>query len=363
MKIDRLILAGAAAALLICPPALAAEGEKRPVPVETMTVTPQDLAMTASAVGKAAAWREVSVSAQAAGEVISHAAEVGEAVSEGQVLVRLDDTDYRLALEEARAALDSARVALETAAAVRSRYRGLASRQAITPDALERAEAEYKSLSATVTRAAVGVKLAEKRLERTRIRAPFAARVAARLVEKGQLVGAGTPVYLLSDISKVRINTFVNQWDYVELDKSDPVEVAIAPLGERRFEGQVETIGLKADALTNTFGVAVAVENPEGLIKPGFTATAVFELKTLPNQILIPASAVLYRQEGPAVFLAQAVDSPAGCQARFRPVRLGASHGAGVVVEEGLAPGERLVTVGQNYLEDGSPCLVKGQGR
>ncbi|MEW5722120.1 MAG: efflux RND transporter periplasmic adaptor subunit [Thermodesulfobacteriota bacterium] len=312
-----------------------------------------DLPLIVEAVGRLAAEREVTLAAEVGGRVASHAADVGDKVEADQVLVQLDRTDYELALGEAKAATDAARAQLDAAAKTYERFRDLLSREVVSKDEFDQLEAQFKSAQAGLARAEAIRDMAGESLKKTDIKAPFAGHVAARLVEAGQTLAPGQPVVTLVDLHKMRVKVWLAEKEIVTVDPDNPVSVTVEALPGAEFPGRIEHIGVKADPRTNTFEVEVSVENPDLALKSGLSARVRLTTVVLPQVILIPQSAVLYRLDRQEVFVADASG-----RAEMRQVKLGEAAGSEIRVLEGLAPGDRLVVDGGQYLKSGDPVRI-----
>jgi len=324
------------------------------VPVRVMKVQSQDLPIVVESVGRVYPMRSVTVTAEIPGKVARYLADVGDRVKEGQVLIEIDPTDYQLAYEEAQAALTAAQAGLEAAAKAHERAKTLLPRKVISPDSFDRIEAEYKAAQAQTIRAEVGVKAARERLNKTRLTAPFASLVAARYIEIGQMIGAGVPLMTLADLEQVKIKIYLAEQDYVEVDPPDPVRVRIEAYPDLEFNGRIGRIDIQADPMTNTFGIEVILDNKDRLLKAGLSARVYLTTRVLPEVILIPSSAVLFRAQDAEVFIVE----PDGT-AQARSVVLGQTYGGSVLVAKGLNPGESLIVSGQNYVKSGQKVTVK----
>lgn len=329
------------------------EEEKKPVPVRVMEVKNRDLPVVVAAVGRLAPNREVTLSAELGGVVKSYSANIGDRVESGQTLVSIDPTDYRLALKETKANLEVAQVRLDAAKKSFERTKNLLPRKIIAQDAFDKSEMDYKSSRATVARVKTLVDIARERLNKTRIRAPFSGLIASRKVEIGQIVGTGQPLMALVDLDSVRVLIHLPERDYVHLDRDDPITVAIEASPESVFKGRIDRIGIKADERTNTFDVEILVDNPDLFLKAGMTARVRVTTAVIPSVIMIPQSAVLYRQDRREVFVAGPDQ-----KAEVREIELGRSEGALVQILKGLVPGDRLVVTGGQYLKSGDPIII-----
>lgn len=354
--VKAIVIAALAACLcLACSPKDKSEvPAEKPVAVKVQTIEARDLPLVVEASGRLAANREVVLAAEVGGVVAEYRAEVGDSVEKGQVLVVIDPTDYKLALNEATAGLASAQAQLEAARNTYNRSQNLLPRKVISQESFERAEAEYKAARATVARVKAQVDIAEQRLAKTEITAPFSGLISARTVELGQTLAPGTPVMGVVDLSEMRVKVYVAERDYVGVDQSDPVSVTVEAYPGRTFKGRIDVIGVKADPQTNTFAVEVLVDNPELVLKAGLSARMRIVTNVIKDAILIPQSTVLYREDRREVFVAAADNT-----AQPRTVTLGRNKGSDVEILDGLKPGDRLIVVGGQYLKAGSPVTVQ----
>ena len=327
---------------------------KKPVAVKVITVQGEDLPLVIESVGRLFANRRVTVAAQLPGIIDSYAVDVGDKVRAGQILVQIDPVDYSLALDEARANLGAVQAQLDSANKAFERCKDLLPRKVISSDHYEKAETACKAAQAQFDRVKVGVRVAEERLKKTRLTAPFPGLVSERHIEVGQMVGTGVPLLTLVDLDPIRVKIFLTEMDYVHLDRRDPVRIRVEAYPERVFKGRIDRIGITADARTNTFGVELLADNPALILKAGLSARVYLTTRVLKNIILIPQKAVLFRDKGTDVFIRG--DNK---KAKIRSVTLGETKGARIRVLKGLKPGDELIIQGQHYLKAGDSISVR----
>ncbi len=335
------------------PPDEKPAAKAKPRAVRVQTIVSRDLPVTVNAVGRLAPDREVMVSAEVPGIIISYKTDVGSRVATGDTLAALDDADYRLALKEAEANLRTARIRLPVEKNAFARAQRLLPEKAITPELYDKAEAAYAAAEASVARLESLVGMARRRLQKTTITAPFSGHVTQRFVEAGQLIAAGNPVMTIADMRAMRVNIYINEMDYVHLEKSDPVSITVEAYADAIYRGRVDTIGIQADARTNTFEVEILVDNPNNRLKAGLTARVHIRTRTIPNAIMVPQHSILFREDRREVFVIDKDNLAA-----VRSVKLGRVDGSQVRITEGLEPGETLVISGGQYLKPGDRVEV-----
>jgi RND family efflux transporter MFP subunit len=354
------------------------EGAKAPaVSVEAARVRRMDLSLTAEATGYLQAWRKVEVHAEIAGRVIRREVEEGSRVAAGAPLLTLDDRDRAIDLKDAEAswlktqagyAVDyslDARAPAEPAAVVpaagsaaepgadaeRLRRDGLISarqfedlkRGAESARLLTgRQRSEVRAAQSGLAQAEQQVERCRLALERTRIAAPFAGRVADVSFEMGQQVSPGESLLTLLEDDRLKVDVDVLEADLVWLRPGAPAEVHIPSLGGTTLPGTVVTVSPRIKTETGTGRVTIAIANPEHRLLAGLFATVRLETRKLPRQLVVPARAVLIRQGRDLVFR---IDHG---RALWTYVKLGARSGDLVAVEDGLSQND-LVAVGGHF--------------
>lgn len=354
MNIPTALLAGLfGLALAACserPAPLAAVEVTRPAPILTVGRRTADEALRLP--GRVRAARRAELSFDVPGFVDSFSLEEGRRVKAGEVVARLDDRIYRSRLDAARAEFERARNDL-------ARYQRLwESEQAV-------ARAEVDDRRARLEAARTSLAAAERDLADTAIKAPFAGVITRRRIEPFTNVQAKQPIAELQDLRALEV--VVNVPERL-VRRMRPQQAAVAFLeGERSVEGEraapgqalrleLQSFAAEADALTQTYAVVLAVRSvPAGInLLPGMAvslepAADAGGAPAADASITVPLAAVAADAQGrPGVWIV----GDDGRVAR-RPVRTGAIVGADIVVESGLAPGERIVAAGVGALREG----------
>lgn len=245
-----LLLASAVAVLMISSRTpLKARDVELPVPlVEAQLIQRGPVPVTVVAHGNVVPARDLVLTAQVTGRVLwkSERFEPGIVVEEGETMLRIDDTDYRLALAEARQALVSAELSLADAKALRQ-----AKRQ-------EEAQAAVVAATARIERA-------QRDLRNTEITAPYAAIIDEQAVELGQFVSTGTALgrILGADRAEIRLPVPPQDVAFIDASLNRPVTLS-ATFGNRQldWQGELRRIERRVDNQTRVFPVVVSVPEP-----------------------------------------------------------------------------------------------------
>ena len=228
----------------------------------------------------------------------------GAVVTTGQLVARLETQDLEVALATARAALEAARAALAETRANGDRLEHDLARQATlaktgatTQQQVDDAQAavsvnkaQQQARVAQIHQAESAVSLAVLQRSYAELRAPVAGLVSEKVHEPGEMVSAGTPVLLLSEVDTVKVHAAVDETRVGAVRPGDVVRVRVYTFDRRWFEGRVSDIQSSGDFATRkdwgaqrrdirTFSVTARVPNPDHLLKDGMTAEVTIQAR------------------------------------------------------------------------------------
>jgi RND family efflux transporter MFP subunit len=322
------------------------------VAVDTRVAATKPVAVVTEATGSVEPWVRVSPGTKILGRIDQFLVREGDRVLPGQVLVRLEKGDLEAAVAQARAAIAVAEANLENARAQYDRMQVLHGRGSATAKNLEDATTGFRVAEASLTQARASFAAAEVTLAYAEIRSPVPGWVVSKMAEAGDMAGPGTPLLTVEDLSRVKVVVHVPESDVVGLSEGDPAEIRFDVLGGAE-EAVVDRIMPAGDPASRTYRVQLVLDNPDGRIKSGMYARALFERGDR-EALLVPATAIIHRGQLRGLFV---VDD-AG-RARLRWVRLGRELEDGIEVLSGLTSGERFVVSPPSALTDGSPVETR----
>jgi RND family efflux transporter MFP subunit len=238
----------------------------------------------------------------------------------------------------------------QNARLMKERMERLHARDAATQKNLDDATAGYEAALANLRAAEEGVKAAEVYLAYSEVTAPFDGVVSQRMIEVGDLAAPGRPLFVVEDVSRVKIEAQVPESVAAGVAVGDPVEVVV--LGQTR-EARLSEVLPSADPRSRTFTVRAVLDNGEGRLRSGMFAR--LRLGGAESTVLaVPESSIVRR--GPLTGLFVAAEDGT---ARLRWVTLGRSRDGSVEVLTGLRAGEKLIALPSPELEDGYPIEVR----
>jgi len=297
------------------PSAEAPRGER----VEIARVEPRVLRAVVSASGTVEARRITEVAAEVPGRLEPIFVRVGDAVEAGAPLFRVDPGPYEMALAEARAGLALARAESANAVAEAERLRLLLEQSAASRQRYEQLRTQAQVTRATVDQMRARVARAERDLERTEVRAPYAASVVERRAHEGALAGT-EPVLVLQESGALEAILNIPESTPVPVRVGDPVRLFVEGRVDA-IETRVARVSERVDPDTRTYEVRCPVDEPAAAVKAGSYARAELEATRDEPRPVVPRSSVLTR-DGRS--FAMRVDEGV---ARAVPIRVGVLEG------------------------------------
>lgn len=303
---------------------------------QVATVAYREVAQTYSAEGVVEATHQSTVSAQIAGRIKEINFDVGDRVSKGQVILRIDERETSQALAGSQAQVLQAQANVQNARATYERSKQLLAQKFISQAALDKALADYKVAQAQAAASEAGAGQASLAHGYTAVVAPYGGVVAARMVELGEMVMPGKPLMTGFDPAEMRVVVSVPQYKMGEIGSQPEVKVE-APSLKRWIKADTVKVQPVADARTHSTQVRVYLPANEAGLYPGMFVRAHFVTGKV-KKLVIPDSAVLRRSEVVAAFV---VDAKGGTS--LRQIRVGESAADGwVEVLSGLKEGESV---------------------
>ncbi len=352
----------------------------RAVPVETAaaTLTSGSSGSGGSPVlaasGYLVARRKAVVSAKIQGRLAELRVEEGSRVREGELIARLESSDYEAQVKRARASVERAEADLaenERQARLAGR---LAAEKVVSQDTLDAADSRVRIAQAALSQAGADLSYAEAQLANTRILAPFTGVVVKKMAEVGESVAPIPPgvnlstssgaIVALADLDTLETEVDVSESNVARLVPDQPAEVTVEAFPDRTYKAVLRQVIPTADRTKATVQVKVTLLDKDPQLRPEMSAKVQFleprkaaaaGASPVPAAVIsAPAAAVVQRDGRPVVF--EVVQG----RARQRGVVAGPERQGQVVVKEGLRGTETLVVRPPDTLKDGDAVRTKG---
>src|SRR5438093_7684670 len=334
--------------------------DSAPVPVTVAPAVQKDAPVSLRAIGNVTAYSTVSLKAQVEGRVARVYFAEGQEVKRGDLLFALDARPFEAALRQAEANLARDRAQAETARVEAGRFARLVKEGVVSQDEYDQAHARAASLEAGVVADQAAVESARIQLQYCSIASPIDGRIGEILVHEGNGVKANeTVLAVINQLRPIYVEFAVPQQELDEIRARMaggelPVETFRPAAEDHPVVGTLNFINNMVDTASGTVLLKEICPNAHEEIWPGQFVTVTLRLATRHDAVMIPSRAVQTGQAGKFVFVLQ----PAGTVAS-RPVSVGQTVGEEVVVEQGIAAGEQVVTEGQLRLAPGVRVQVK----
>ncbi len=333
-----------AAALAACGKPETPPPAPRAVIAQIVGAKPADNANVYS--GEVRARYENDLAFRVGGKVVARYVDVGAPVTRGQALARLDPQDAQLGVDAARSQLAAAAADHDLAATEVERYRDLYEKKFVSRAVLDARETTFNTTKARLEQAKAQVSTARNQSAYTALVAEADGVITAVNLEPGQVVAPGQAVMRFARPAEKEVAINVPESRLAELRDAQDILVNVLAAPGDRYRGRIREIAPTADPATRTFAVKITVLEANGTVRLGMTANVALGDGAGAQVITLPLTALTQLEGKPAVW----VFDPQSSKVNLRPVVIGAYREDGVVVREGLRPGEIVVTVGVHKL-------------
>lgn len=373
--------------------------QQQAIPVQTVTIKPTTMANQTKLVGEITSNDEVLVSTKIPGKISKVYVNVGDSVKAGDLLFELENQDLKAAVEQAQKSLsiaqanlanirngarpqereqtnqavNQAKIQLDLATTNFERMKELFEADAVSKQqydqalsGLQLAEAAYKSAveklslveegasqdtiraaEAQVGLAQANLKMAQAKLNDTRIHSPIDGRVGFVKFDSGEFVMQGNPVVQVLDDQMVTALVDVSEKEISSVHPQAQVQVEIPSAAIEPYTGVVTEVSPTIDPQTKVYPIKILINNLDGKIKSGMTANVLFTMERKEKIIAIPVDATFEELGEHYVYLVK------DGKAVKTQVQTGITDGKQVEIIEGLKEGDSLIIKGQNMVKNG----------
>ncbi|MFC1837954.1 efflux RND transporter periplasmic adaptor subunit [Thermodesulfobacteriota bacterium] len=312
--------------------------ETAPVKVITMLLEQRQLEDKINLPAVIESFENLWVKTEVSGQIVDILVKEGQFIKKGQVLVKLDERDYKLRLESIEANYNLALLD-------HKRISNLAEKRIAATTDLDKIDAQLKTLKSQYNEA----KLA---LERTNIKAPISGRLNEIEAKIGDWMGVDKPVAQILQIGNVKVTVGIPESDVADVFDLKEADITIEAIGNRSVKGKKSFLSRSPNSLARLYDLELIVPNPDGRILPGMFARVELVKQTFENAIVIPLYAVITQQDEKFVYIEKKG------VVKKRNVELGLLSDWEIQVTKGLEPDDRIIIVGHRVLEDGQKVDV-----
>ena len=344
-------------------PNMAAAMANLAVPVRVASAVTQDIDIFLKSLGTVTAYNTVTVRSRVSGELVDVPFQEGQQVKAGDLLAQVDPRAFQVALDQARGTQMQNLALLENARRDLQRYQALFKQDSIAKQQVDTQAALVRQYEGTIKSDQANVDNARLQLDYARITAPISGRLGLRQVDRGNLVSSSdtnglvvitqtqpiSVVFTLPETQLPEVRAELAAGKTLTVDAYDRADT------RRIASGTLETLDNQIDVATGTLKLKARFDNTDDALFPNQFVNVRLHVLTRKDVTAIPTAAVQQGSAGAFVFLVQDDNTIV-----VRPVKLGAINAGMVAVNEGLKPGDRVVTEGTDRLRAGAKVEIVG---
>jgi RND family efflux transporter MFP subunit len=308
------------------------------IAVTVASVEMKETNMNLDLIGTTQASKEVNIASESAGKIVKVNFKMGDYVSAGKVLAKIDDTYKRLAYENAK--LNYNKCKEDT-----SRYKALREGDAVSDTQLRDIKIAYDNANNQLENA-------KKQWDDTQITAPFSGYITSQNTELGAYVNAGTTIAGIADISELKVVFDVSESNAYELHQGQTVNVSTDVYPDAAYKGTISNISPKASA-SHTYPVEILIANSgKDKLKAGTYVNVNVNMSNKEKVLMIPRDAIVSSLKDPSVYVVK------NNVAQLIKIGVGRNYDSFIEVVSGLNEGDQVVTNGQINLTGSSKVTV-----
>jgi len=309
--------------------------------------------------GRLEAYYRAPIFARVSGYLTNWSADIGAKVKAGQVIAEIEAPDLDQQLLQARADLASQQASAKLSEATLTRRKSLIASNFVSMQEIDERTADLSNKKAAVNSGQANVERLEALAGYKKITVPFDGVVTARDTDVGALInaggGSGPAMFVVSDITRLRVYVNVPQTYVPSIKIGAKAVITMPEYPNRAFAATVEASSQSVDVSSGTTRMQLALDNSSGELMPGGYANVRLSLQRDTVPLHIPASALIFNQNGLRVATVGGDD-----RVLFKTVTIGRDLGKEIELASGLASDDRVITAPPDGLADGDQVRVVG---
>ncbi len=347
-------------------------GPRLPMTVELAPVSRSDMTEELTVVGNLIGAATVEAVPKVSGRLDEVAVRLGDRVTRGQTLAKIEDQEIQEQVKQAQAAYDVAaatirqrEASLRLAQTNLERSQNLFNRQLIPKQTFDDTDANYQAAVAQLDLAKAQFSQAQARLDELKINlantvivSPVSGFIGKRALDSGAWVTPNSSFISVVDITTVRLVANIVEKDLRRISQGQSADVAVDAYPGEKFEGHIAHVAPVLDPSTRTAQIEIEINNPTFRLKPGMYAKVNFLVEQHPHTLVVPANALVNVDGKRGVFQ----PSGEGDVAAFHAVDIGLLNQTQAEVTSGLAEGDQVITTGAAGLRQGDKIVLAQNG-
>lgn len=339
--------------------------------VEVAPVQSESISEQVRSYGTIRARDVVSITPQLTNRLIRIHVDLGDNVTQGQLMAELHDAPYVDAVEQAQAQIRQARTTLERDSTQFARQQQLYDRDLISRSEFDEFRTTYLNSRSQYESARASLTQSREDLDNTRIKSPVDGVVLSRMIAEGDVASAGNAIFEVANLTGFETRVFLplSEWERIQVGQD--VSMSLSSRSSEIATGVVSRKSPQLNASSGLGEIVITLTDAGSAIHQGALVQSRINLETRENVVVIPRSAMIenvdtYIEPETGTIELERTYSAFVVQgdtiAVQRPLTLGIQQGDRIEITEGLEPGEGLIVTGHRNLEDGGRVRVAGSG-
>ncbi len=320
---------------------------EKPAPAPSATAKRDVIESKLMLAGEVTPAFQVDVKSEVSGKVKQIHVVAGQRVAKGELLVTIDDTDLLNERASVETEIEGARVAVNRDRGNYERAKALYEQKLISKEVFANVEADFKISENSLEKSERRLQSVVDRLSKTRLLSPADGTILDVMVNEGQVVVAaasvnsGTTLMLFADVSRLLLDSHVNQVDASQIRVGQQVQLRTGAQGEAPIDATIDFIAPVATVKNNIkgFQVQAAIANADGRLKPGMSVSMEVPIERADNVVTVPVSAIFKEEDGKVIYVRK------GGQIEKRHVAVGISDLSRAEIKSGIEEGEEILLV------------------
>lgn len=312
--------------------------------------------------GRLEAYSRAPIYARVSGYLKTWNVDIGAQVKAGQLLAEIEAPDLDQQLLQGRADLTNAQAAAKLSAATLARRKTLLASNFVSQQEIDERSADLASKEAQVNAQQANVQRLEALASYKNVTAPFDGVVTERNTDVGALInggtGAGAAMFVVSDVKKLRLYVNVPQSYLPGIKMGAKAVVTVPEYAGRTFPATIEASAQSVDVSSGTTRMQLAIENTGNELRPGAFANVKLALTRDVQPLSIPASALIFNNNGLRVATVSAGD-----KVMFKTVTIARDLGREIEIASGLAADDRVIVTPLDGIAEGDQVRIAGAGK
>jgi RND family efflux transporter MFP subunit len=318
------------------------------ISINTAKVEGRSIKRVVETAGTLMPWDEVVISSEIGGTIEEMLVDMGDKVSKGAVLLRLDQREARLNYEIAQKTLDRNNALLQDARNNLKRSKELFDKGIISSSERDNIQTQHDIADAQAAQSESALALAKKRLEDTVITAPITGEIKKRSASKGETIKDKTPLFTVVNADQLKFYGTIPEKFSPQIRVGQAINIQVDAYGDKVFSGRIERVSPAIDLDTRTLAIEAKIPNPKSLLKAGFFAKGIVATVTESNVPFVPEAAIYSSLGITKLFVI------ADGIAKEKNIKLGIKEGSMVEVANDIKAGDIVAVTNLNQLYDGA---------